>query len=243
MHESESKRPVDELSPHPKNGEIYGDDIEEATRRSIEENGIREPLTVTPEGTIISGHQRWMIARELGMESVPVTVREYNDEDDELEALLDHNRHREKTPGQKIKEGIEYENVQNFARGTGKTRDQVGDRIGMSGENYRKGKSVYTAAFEDGNEVAKRQWEQLMDGEQSIHGAYTTVNNSVEVPGFTLHGAEAKAAIRVADDLGLTLKQLAQKALVDFLKDGEWVDKTLEVEIDSSGEVILISEP
>lgn len=242
MNDNNSKRSIEALSPHPKNGEIYGSDIEKTTKRSIEENGIREPLIIKPDGTIISGHQRWMIAKELGMESVPVTVREYNNEDDELEALLDHNQHREKTPGQKIMEGIQYETVQNFARGTGKTRDQVGERIGMSGENYRKGKSVYMAAFEDGNRTAKHQWEQLMDGEESIHGAYTTVNASMDVS-FTLQGSEAKKLHRVANDLGATPEQVAEMAFINFLSEGGWLDETYEVEINSSGELIPTSGP
>lgn len=171
------ERDVTELQPHPKNREIYGDDIEQATKQSIEENGIREPLTITPDGTIISGHQRWEIAKQLGIESVPVDVREYENESDELEALLDYNRQREKTPGQKIKEGMAYESVQNFARGSGRVQNQVGERIGMSGENYRKGKYIYNSA-DDGDPVAQAQWDSLMASDTTIHRAYTTIKDA-----------------------------------------------------------------
>lgn len=73
---------VDRLKEHHKNGH-YFTDIEgekyNEIRRSIEEYGIRDPIKVFQvqgeQGyTVISGHQRLRIARDIGMNTVPVEV-------------------------------------------------------------------------------------------------------------------------------------------------------------------------
>ena len=68
---------TDKLKEHHKNG-YYFTDVEgekyEEIRRSIEENGIRDPIKITMDYTVISGHQRLRIARDVEMERVPVTM-------------------------------------------------------------------------------------------------------------------------------------------------------------------------
>ena len=62
---------------------------------SIEQVGVAEPLIVRPrtEGgyEIISGHRRDYCARTVGLESLPVIVREYTD--DEADILVYRHRH------------------------------------------------------------------------------------------------------------------------------------------------------
>ena len=65
------------LKPHPKNKEYFGDvqgEKYEEIKRSIEANGIRDPLKVLPDYTVIAGHQRLRVAAELGLAQVPVVV-------------------------------------------------------------------------------------------------------------------------------------------------------------------------
>ncbi|ACX51892.1 ParB domain protein nuclease [Ammonifex degensii KC4] len=72
-----SEVPVSLLKPHPKNAEYYSPptpEEREALRRSIAAEGIRDPLKVTPDYTVIAGHVRLEIARELGLERVPVVI-------------------------------------------------------------------------------------------------------------------------------------------------------------------------
>lgn len=68
---------IDRLKEHPKNGyyfsEIDGEKYEEI-KRSIATHGIRDPLKVTTSYTVISGHQRLRIAKELGFKDVPVEI-------------------------------------------------------------------------------------------------------------------------------------------------------------------------
>lgn len=80
---------IDKLKPHPKNGfyfsDVTGEKYEEI-KRSIATHGIRDPLKVTPDYIIISGHQRWRIAKDLGLTHVPVEVLDVDER--EAEYLL-----------------------------------------------------------------------------------------------------------------------------------------------------------
>lgn len=68
---------VDKLKPHPKNGyyftDVTGEKYEEI-KRSIATYGIRDPLKVTTSYTVVSGHQRLRIAKELGFTEIPVEI-------------------------------------------------------------------------------------------------------------------------------------------------------------------------
>jgi len=98
------------LKPHPVNRKLYGaETISQDFIDSIKENGILEPLVIKRDGTIISGHRRWLTAKALNMESVPVRVLEFENELDEREAIITFNKQREKTFSQKMAEAEELE--------------------------------------------------------------------------------------------------------------------------------------
>ena len=105
--------PIDSIRSSPENDLIYhGVDKTSSQFRqlveSVQEHGIREPLTVTLDGWIISGHRRYTAAGTVGLENLPVNRLERNrDEytDDEfLKLLADHNTQREKLPSEKMRE-------------------------------------------------------------------------------------------------------------------------------------------
>lgn len=65
------------LKPHPRNSEFYDEaegDAYETFKQSIQDNGILTPLLVTPDMTVISGHQRLRAALDLSLDAVPVIV-------------------------------------------------------------------------------------------------------------------------------------------------------------------------
>lgn len=78
--------------------------------RSINEDGIREPLTVSKDGVLLSGHRRFAAAKYLGLETVPVrfteTVFEKLSKAERLDVLRLFNQQRDKTPGEKIREQL-----------------------------------------------------------------------------------------------------------------------------------------
>ena len=72
-----SEVPIELLKPHPKNGEYFSRPSPkkyEEIKRSITAEGIRDPLKVTPDYTVIVGHLRLEIAKEFGFEKVPVQI-------------------------------------------------------------------------------------------------------------------------------------------------------------------------
>ena len=69
---------VDDLQPHPRQAELFRDlsEIELAfLAGDIKLNGLQQPLEITPDGTVIAGHQRSHTARRLKWNEVAVVVR------------------------------------------------------------------------------------------------------------------------------------------------------------------------
>src|SRR6056297_2404425 len=74
-----------DLKPHPKNAEIYGDtddvdDLDATFKESVAEKGVLEPLVITNGKEIISGHRRWLAAKDADVGSVPVRYSEFDNE-------------------------------------------------------------------------------------------------------------------------------------------------------------------
>ena len=201
------------LRPHPKNTEIYGDtddvdDLDDTFRQSVAEKGVLEPLVVTRGKEIISGHRRWLAARDAGLDSVPVRYSEFDDGLAEREALIEFNRQREKTPGQIVNEfeemlAVERERAKERQEATqlqGKTDDGDPDfGSGNVSSTEDKGVAREKAAkkvnadvsgrtlekgkkvkekAEEGDETAQEQWEKLQSGDTSFHRAHKEVEKA-----------------------------------------------------------------
>lgn len=191
---------ITDLKPHPLNAQIYGEP-DDGLVESVKKHGIKEPIVVTRDGYIISGHRRWKAALVLGLEEVPCRVEEYPNELAEQESLIEYNRQREKTFSQKMAEGeklkeIEAERArrrqlttQLVGRGVqakdmvvvispppleedkGKTRDKVAKKLGISGFTYSRAEKIWQAA-KQGNETAQKLLEKLDKGQTTISAAY-----------------------------------------------------------------------
>jgi ParB family chromosome partitioning protein len=130
-----------------------------------------EPLLVTHGDTILGGHRRWDAAKQAGIDTVPVVRVDPADETEEKRILLTDNEYRNKTPGEKVNEAEQWEDVesgkaakrrratQNNDSGPevenlpqqdeGKTREKVAEKVGVSGKSYEKGKQVKKKAKPD----------------------------------------------------------------------------------------------
>lgn len=193
------------LTPHPLNCLIYGEeeDVSELVDL-ISKKGWIKPLVVTPQNRIISGHRRWKSAVQLGLELVPVEVREFPSELAELEALLLENTSRLKTTEQKIREANAWKNVEaeksrarqlstlrkgsstpatpNLAsREKGETREKVARRVGLGRTNYEKGVrvvEVIDAQTALGNLSQAQALRKVLN--QSVDAAYQLIKKSTE---------------------------------------------------------------
>ena len=187
------------LHPHPLNASIYG--LDENICELVElirNSGWLKPLVITKDNVIISGHRRCQAAIELGWETVPVEVREFESELAQLEALLLENAARFKTTEQKVREALMWRSLEeskaklrmivtqnnNTGRAAsenfrylrqGKTSDALAIRVGLgSGRNYEKASRVVEqidADLEQGDVESAMGLRRVLNT-QSVDAAY-----------------------------------------------------------------------
>jgi hypothetical protein len=108
------RKRVSSLKPSPENGALYrpaGDDPDiDTLADSIKKNGLHEPLTVTSDNYIVSGHRRHAALQRIGRVFVDCRVlpmRRDSVTTDEYVALLrDHNHQRNKTVAEQVREEL-----------------------------------------------------------------------------------------------------------------------------------------
>lgn len=153
---------IDVLKVHPRNTEFF-DDISgaeyEEFKNSIKEEGIISEIIVAPDMTIISGHQRYKAAKELGIKMIPIRIREdLIDEDKKLKVLLAANFGRSKNDDAKQhKVAVEYVRLCGYGHGEiGKnhsqnsqnenseklTLEEIAKRLGTSKANLTRALSI-----------------------------------------------------------------------------------------------------
>lgn len=75
---------VNELKPHPRNNEFFDDMSGEKWQEfldSIKVRGVIEPIVITHDKVIVSGHQRVRACKNLGIRTVTCDVHAYDNED------------------------------------------------------------------------------------------------------------------------------------------------------------------
>lgn len=102
---------------------------------SIERIGIAEPLIVRPRDgggyEIIAGHRRDYCAKAIGLDTRPVIVREYSDEDADI-LVVDYNIHRDDLlPSEKARAyKLRLDAMKRQGQRTDLTSAQVGQKLG-----------------------------------------------------------------------------------------------------------------
>lgn len=193
--------PTTTLKPHPKNAAIYGHEDVRALAARIQQSNWIKPLVATPEHRIISGHRRWQAAQLLSIDAIPVEIRAFENEEDELEALLLENENRDKTTEQKVREAMEWEGIEstraqqrqidlagtrstdlvpNLAQGDerGKSRDKAAAKVGMKRSSYDKAKKAVKKADELREQGENAKAEQLIStlNHKSVDKAFNQAN-------------------------------------------------------------------
>jgi len=108
------ERPLDSIWPSPENDRIYRpvdpeDPAIQSLAKSIREHGVKEPLVVTLDDYILSGHRRHAAARVADLTTVPVRVepiRRADDIDAFVVSLREFNRQRVKGFDEQLREEI-----------------------------------------------------------------------------------------------------------------------------------------
>ncbi|NCC97970.1 MAG: hypothetical protein EOM02_14175, partial [Synergistales bacterium] len=186
-----------DLKPHPENVSIYGDEVMLLDfLESIKTLGVIEPLLIRRDGTIISGHRRWVAAKKAGLDTVPARTIDLNDELEEMELLISSNKQRAKTLSQIAREGKELQRIEaerakrrkseggkggvkdetNLSH-LGRTDKHVAAELGMSMTQWKKLKTVFDRA-KSGDEEAQEMLKALDAGDISVHKAYQKVTKT-----------------------------------------------------------------
>lgn len=156
---------INKLNAHLLNNKVYGFDenIEELSER-IRQSGWVKPIIINRENLIISGHRRVAACKILNINEIEF---EYAPDDTlkQLELFVGENYYREKTNLQKAQEAKIYmeieqhkaynrmnhidEPVESLPQAgldenevKGRTRDIVGEKVGLSGRSLNKAQNV-----------------------------------------------------------------------------------------------------
>jgi hypothetical protein len=107
-----SYRPITSVRRSPENDQLYrpvtADDPEvKALAASIAEHGVREPIVVTEDDYILSGHRRHTAATLAGLEVIPCRVENITRDDPRFVVMLrEYNRQRVKSLDEVLREEV-----------------------------------------------------------------------------------------------------------------------------------------
>ena len=109
---------------------IFNQNALEELAKSIEQNGIIQPILVRPmaDGSyqLIAGERRWRAARMAGLTEVPVTIREMSDEEASIFALIENLQREDLNPVE------EAEGLKSLIESYGFTQEEAADKVGKS---------------------------------------------------------------------------------------------------------------
>ena len=174
---------VNILNVHPRNAEFF-DDIQgreyEQFKQSISQDGILSPILVSPDMTVISGHQRLKACKELGIDLVPIMIRDdLTDENEKLKLLLAANFGRTKNDDAKQRKiATEYVALCGYKNG--------GDRMAQC-EN-RTLLTQSEIALQLG--VSERTLKEMLSIERKLTPEikeFLDISNSIKLKGYSLN--------------------------------------------------------
>ena len=157
---------VKDLKPHPRNKEFFDDIVGEQWedfKNSVRQSNIIEPIVITTDLLIVSGHMRVKSCIELGIEEIPARIKHYSRdeirdlevEDIVLEELIIANIKNRAVPSNnaikfgrclKFLELINLDKQEKLPSGqfasTGKTQQDLANEIGISVDTWRRYKKL-----------------------------------------------------------------------------------------------------
>ncbi len=151
---------LNEIRPAPENKLLYdsfapsADEDDFKLYSSIEAEGIREPLHVSADNFLLSGHRRHAAARLLGLEEVPCVVADdivFGDlsDDERLGVLSTYNKQRDKSHAERLREALleidPEEAYERLLQDRNNHRYPIEDNIDLG--DYKRRARITTRAF------------------------------------------------------------------------------------------------
>lgn len=191
----------------------FSDEAITALADSIREHGMLQPILVRPLSgggyQIVAGERRWRAARMLGLDEVPVNIRELSDIEAMQIALIENLQRENLNP---VEEALGYkELIESF----GMTQEKVAKTVGRSRSAVANAVRLLA--------LPERVLKMLENGELSVGHAKALL-------GFENEELLIATAIKAADG-GLTVRQVeraAQKSLEDEEESTARSDKKID---------------
>lgn len=136
----------------------------EALKKDIKQNGIKVPLVIAQDGTIVCGHQRYKIANELGFEKIPYIIKQFKEKQEMIDyavkdnilrrqlntyckglvglKLLEHEEAEAKNRKGKRTDLMDETSVKSFTEVKGRAEEKAAKIVGISHTTLHKIKYV-----------------------------------------------------------------------------------------------------
>ena len=187
MNKEVIKWPIKDLKPHPRQSQFFDQlpfHLIRDLAQDIKARGLKEPLEILPDGTIVCGHQRTEAAKLLRWDEIDVWVNhELADQGEHaiLQRLIEDNIARRQLD--RLEQVRCYKKLGELAPETplnqkrshqlGRLRDVVGARLGMSGRTLDR----YIQVLDTPHEIQKA----FRDGRLSLVNACKVAGSSPHV--------------------------------------------------------------
>lgn len=172
--------PVSEIKTIPELSEIFAkqDKVVEDIKKSMKEDGFNkeEPIVIAKltDGTILGvadGNTRLKVAKEIGLDEVPVVYKNFDSLDDAIQYAKDRQFHRR---------NLSQAEIYNYANNLDAIEDRNGD--GRATERLAEELGVSASTIEHARTVASRADEEtqakIKNNEMTINQAYQKVRKS-----------------------------------------------------------------
>ncbi|WP_288958446.1 ParB N-terminal domain-containing protein [uncultured Treponema sp.] len=172
--------PVAEIKTIPELSEIFSrqDKVVEDIKKSIQEDGFHkeEPIVIAKlsDGTVLGvadGNTRLMVAKEIGLDEVPVVYKTFNDLDDAIQYAKDRQFHRRNLSQAEIYAYANNLDAVEDRNGEGRATERLAEELGVSASTIEHARTVENRADEETK-------EKIKNNKMSINQAYQKVRKS-----------------------------------------------------------------
>ncbi len=188
---------------------------------SIQQYGMLQPILVRPMGLnyqIVAGERRWRAARMLGLDEVPVIIRELSDEETMAVALIENLQRENLNP---IEEASGYVSlIENY----GMTQEEVSKQVGKSRSAIANAMRLLQLPEEIRNMVE--------DGELSAgHGrALLAIADEKLMMETAQKAAKGQLSVRAIEKIAAKADEAAQQPVTNAQIDSYFTEMQLSLE-------------
>jgi len=195
---------INKLKPHPQNNYFFDDVVGEKWTEfldSIRLVGIKEPLIITQDFTIVSGHQRLRAAKKLKLKEVPYIQYDYATEDDVLRDLIELNiRQRGVMSDSETKQGRRFKELKRIY-------------------NIRNGGNRKSVEQNVQLKTATQLADEYGTTQQQMNRTIQVANSDPRLQEWNISGKTSGDAIRYI------MSNMTPDEIDEFIKENEYVKK------------------